>query len=106
VTGEVDFVTDGTRAAQIAGGSLWMPMNTAMGCSLTCLCGAYAAVADDPFNAVTGALAHFAVAGARAHEQARGPGSFAPGFLDALHTTTPEMLDTEAKVRFVDDVAA
>jgi hypothetical protein len=83
---------------RIEGGSPWMPMNTAMGCSLTCLCGAYAAVAGDPFDAAIGALAHFAVAGSRAHEGATGPGSFAPRFLDALHSVTPERLDAEAAI--------
>ena len=92
VTGEVDYVTDGTRAVRIEGGSPCMPMNTALGCSLTCLCGAYAAVAGDAFDATVGALAHFAVAGAQAHEGASGPGSFAPRFLDALAAVSPEDL--------------
>lgn len=106
VTGEVDFVTDGTRAVRIAGGSAWMPMNTALGCSLTCLCGAYAAVAADPFDATVAALAHFAVAGTRAHEGASGPGSFAPRFLDALQAVTPEALEAEAAIRSVEAVPA
>lgn len=106
VTGAVDFVTDGARSVRIAGGSPWMPMNTAMGCSLTCLCGAYAAVANDPFDAVIGALFHFAVAGARAHENAEGPGSFAASFLDALHALTPGVLDGEAEFCRVDEVTA
>ncbi|WP_035366167.1 hydroxyethylthiazole kinase [Pseudodonghicola xiamenensis] len=98
VTGEVDFVTDGTRAVRIAGGSPYMPLNTALGCSLTGLCGAYAAVADDPFDAAVGALAHYAVAGSRAHEGAAGPGSFGVRFLDALHGLAPGALDAEARV--------
>ncbi|MGD9863350.1 MAG: hydroxyethylthiazole kinase [Pseudodonghicola sp.] len=98
VTGEVDFVTDGSRAVRIAGGSAYMPLNTALGCSLTCLCGAYAAVAGDAFDAAVGALAHYAVAGARAHEAAAGPGSFGTRFLDALHGLSPEALDAEARV--------
>lgn len=106
VTGEVDFVTDGRRAARIGGGSPWMPMNTALGCSLTCLCGAYAAVARDPFDATVEALAHYAVAGKRAHEGAAGPGSFAPRFLDALQAVTPEALATEAEIHCVEDVPA
>ena len=75
-----------------------MPMNTAMGCSLTGLCGAYAAVADDPFDAAVGALTHFAVAGTLAHKDASGPGSFAPLFLDALHAVKPDDLEREAEV--------
>lgn len=92
VTGAVDYVTDGTRAVRMEGGSPFMPMNTALGCSLTCLCGAYAAVAEDAFDAAVGALAHFAVAGLQAHEGAAGPGSFAPRFLNALASVTPEAL--------------
>ncbi|SPJ22679.1 hydroxyethylthiazole kinase [Palleronia abyssalis] len=98
VTGEVDYVTDGQRAVRIEGGSSWMPMNTALGCSLTCLCGAYAAVAQDAFDATVAALAHYAVAGAQAHGHANGPGSFAPHFLDALHAVTPAVLASEAVV--------
>ena len=92
VTGAVDYVTDGSRAVRIEGGSPLMPMNTALGCSLTCLCGAYAAVAEDAFDAAVGALAHFAVAGTRAHQGAAGPGSFATRFIDALAAVTPEAL--------------
>ncbi|WP_346913112.1 hydroxyethylthiazole kinase [uncultured Roseibium sp.] len=106
VTGAVDFVTDGTRSVRITGGSPWMPLNTALGCSLTCLCGAYAAVADDAFYAVVAALAHFAVAGSLAHKGAEGPGSFAPRFLDALHAVTPDMLDGEAEIHRVEEAAA
>lgn len=106
VTGEVDFVTDGRRAARIAGGSAWMPLVTALGCSLTCLCGAYAAVSQDPFDAAVGALAHFAVAGSRAHESATGPGSFEPRFLDALNTLTPQDLAAEAQVTHLETVGA
>lgn len=106
VTGAVDFVTDGGREAHIEGGSPWMPLNTALGCSLTGLCGAYAAVAADPFAAAVGALAHFAVAGRRAHEGATGPGSFAPRFLDALHAVTPEALEAEAAIRVAEAVPA
>lgn len=106
VTGEVDFVTDGNRHARVEGGSSFMPINTAMGCSLTCLCGAYTAVARDPFDAAIAALAHFAVAGRHAHEGATGPGSFAPRFLDALHALTPEMLDAQVLVHGVGEAVA
>ncbi|MCL6705770.1 hydroxyethylthiazole kinase [Pseudomonas sp. R2.Fl] len=98
VTGRTDFVTDGTRTARIAGGSDWMPRVTALGCSLTCLVGAYAAMEDDPFAATVAALTHFAVSGRQAHAQAQGPGSFAVAFLDALATVDGAALDTQAEV--------
>ncbi|MBK5945563.1 hydroxyethylthiazole kinase [Rhodobacter veldkampii DSM 11550] len=90
VTGAVDFVTDGARACRIAGGSALMPQVTALGCSLTCLVGAFAAVAPgDPFEASVAALAAFAAAGAAAEVGASGPGSFGWRFLDELAALTP-----------------
>lgn len=79
VTGAVDFVTDGQRAVRVHGGSVLMPRVTALGCSLTCLVGAFAAtVPEDMFGATVAALATFAVAGEDAALGAAGPGSF-PG---------------------------
>ena len=99
VTGAVDFVTDGTKASRIAGGSPLMPQVTALGCSLTCLVGAFAATAPEaPFDATVAALASFAVAGERAAAQADGPGSFSWRFLDALAGLDAAALDAEARV--------
>jgi Hydroxyethylthiazole kinase, sugar kinase family len=105
VTGAVDFVTDGRRDAWIEGGSALMPLNTALGCSLTGLCGAYAAVTGDPFDAAVAALVHFAVAGQRAEQRAAGPGSFGPRFLDALNAVTPADL-ASAVVRHAESATA
>lgn len=99
VTGPVDFVTDGTRATRVAGGSDLMPRVTALGCALTCLVGAFAATRpDQPFSATLGALAMFAVAGETAARRAEGPGSFGWRFLDALAALDPETLDARARV--------
>lgn len=85
VTGAIDFVTDGKRSARVEGGSPLMPKVTALGCALSALCGAFAAVApDELFDATLAALAMFAAAGDAAGRGAAGPGSFAVAFLDAL----------------------
>lgn len=98
-TGPLDFVTDGQRSARIAGGSALMPQVTALGCSLTCLVGAFAAASpNDPFAATVAALAMFAVAGERAGREADGPGSFAWRFLDALRAVDARTLDDDARV--------
>lgn len=91
VTGPVDFVTDGVQSARVTGGSEIMPMVTALGCAQTALMGAYAA-SGPAFEAALATLAHFKVAGAKAAQQAKGPGSFEVHFLDALTTTQPEDL--------------
>lgn len=93
VTGPEDFVTDGTRAARVSGGSPWMPRVTATGCALTALMGGFAAVESDAFEAACAALAMFGAAGAKADPVAQGPGSFVPAFLDALADVAPEALD-------------
>lgn len=99
VTGPVDFVTDGTRAVRISGGSPLMPQITALGCSLTCLTGAFAAVApDETFDATVAALAMFAVAGEQAAQEAKGPGSFSWRFLDALAALDGPALDAAARI--------
>ena len=93
VTGAVDFVTNGRRAVRITGGSPLMPLVTAMGCSLTCLVGAFAATVKDPFDATVAALALFSKAGDMAAQGATGPASFSVAFVDALFTVQPEALD-------------
>lgn len=92
VTGPEDFVTNGTRHAQITGGDAIMPKVTALGCALTALTGGFAAVAD-PLDASVAACALFAEAGARAAEESSGPGSFSVAFLDQLHRLQPRDLD-------------
>lgn len=99
VTGEVDFVTDGVRAARVHGGAPWMPRVTALGCALTCLTGAFVAVRPAaPFDAASAALATFAAAGETAGRLAEGPGSFRWRFLDALAAVTPADLDAPGRV--------
>ncbi len=100
VTGETDYVTDGTRAVRIAGGSPLMPRVTATGCALTALVGACAAVSkEDPYSAAVAALSCFAIAGQRAGELAQGPGSFAWRFLDALAALEADDLGRESPLR-------
>lgn len=97
VTGAVDLVTDGARLATVTGGSPLMPQVTALGCSLTCLMGSFAAVAA-PVEAAIAALVLFAEAGERAAREAQGPGSFGWRFLDALAAVTPDDLANTERV--------
>jgi hydroxyethylthiazole kinase len=99
VTGETDFVTDGRSSYRIQGGSSHMPRVTALGCSLTCLIGAFAASRPDkPLDATVAAVALFAVAGEDAAVGAKGPGSFSVAFLDRLASIDPQSMLDLAKV--------
>lgn len=95
VTGEQDFLTDGTRSVLVSGGSPYMEQVTAVGCSLTGIMGAFAAVTEDPFDAALGALMLFSVAGETAAKGATGPGSFGVAFLDALNSVAPDALTAD-----------
>ncbi|MEL7175403.1 MAG: hydroxyethylthiazole kinase [Pseudomonadota bacterium] len=97
VTGAVDFVTDGTTAHRIANGHQMMPCITALGCALTGIVAAFAAVAP-AYDATVAALAYYGGAGEQAGQNAQGPGSFQVAFLDALHTMTGEQLDSIARI--------
>ena len=99
ISGEEDFVTDGTTVARVFGGSAVMPQITALGCSLTCLMGGFAAVAP-PLVAAVAALELFAEAGEIADRSADGPGTFQPLFLDALANVTPDNLARSGRVKW------
>ncbi|WP_043846912.1 hydroxyethylthiazole kinase [Roseivivax marinus] len=97
VSGETDFVTDGTRAAHVRNGHPLMSRITVMGCSLNGVIGAFCV--DQPvFEATAAALAAYGVAGEAAGRTATGPGSFQVAFLDALHHLSPEDLDRDARI--------
>ena len=51
LSGEEDIVADGRRAAAITGGSPLTPLVTGTGCMLSVLCGAFAAVEPNAFDA-------------------------------------------------------
>jgi hydroxyethylthiazole kinase len=98
VTGPVDLVTDGARAARVANGAAVMPQVTALGCALTGLVGGFLTAGDDPFEATVAALAFYGLAGERAAARTAGPGSFPPAFLDQLAALTPADLDAGARI--------
>jgi hydroxyethylthiazole kinase len=98
VTGETDFVTDGVREARLSNGSPLMARITAVGCALTAITGAAAAVEEDAFAAAVAATAIMGVAGDMAAEKATAPGSFRVALIDALYEMTPEELQRRARI--------
>ncbi|MEM7642222.1 MAG: hydroxyethylthiazole kinase [Pseudomonadota bacterium] len=100
VTGPVDFVTDGARAARVSNGDPMMPRVTALGCALTGVVGAVAATAS-AFEGTVAALAYYGAAGERARRRAGGPGSFQVAFLDALHALRGAELDAMARIEAI-----
>jgi hydroxyethylthiazole kinase len=97
VTGPVDHVSDGDRAAAVRNGDPLLATVTGTGCMSTAITGCFLAVAD-PFDAAVAALVAFGVAGEDAAREAKGPGSFHVGLYDALAALDPESLDERAMV--------
>jgi len=69
-SGETDCVTDGKRVELITRGCPTMAKVTAMGCSETTVCAAFAAVDSDPFYAAVGAMLLYGIAGEVAAQSA------------------------------------
>jgi hydroxyethylthiazole kinase len=88
VSGETDYIVGPEGTASIRNGHPLMPRVTGLGCTATALCGAFAAVADDPALAVACAMAVMGIAGEMAGEKAQGPGTMQLHFLDALWLMT------------------
>ena len=98
LTGERDFVSDGTRLATITNGDPMMAKVTAMGCAGSALVAACLAVESDAWLATTAALVVFGIAGEVAAKRARGPGTFAVEIIDALHALNRPTIIGMAKV--------
>lgn len=92
VTGETDFITDGSTTWMTPWGHPIMTRVVGTGCSLSALVAAFTAQAPNRLDAVAAACAVAGCCGARAAETCRGPGSFKADFLDALYLLTPEKL--------------
>lgn len=92
LTGPVDLVVNGGSAYAVRHGHPLMARVTAMGCAASAVVAAFLAVENDPAIAAAGALTVMGVAGEEAGRVSRGPGSFAPAFLDALYSLDAERL--------------
>lgn len=84
ITGETDYITDGTNAWQVANGHALMPKVTALGCALTALIASFIGVEQDFLKATVAALCYYGIAAEIGAQNAQGSGSFYVQFLDAL----------------------
>ena len=92
ISGETDYITNGTDVYTVEGGHPIMTAVTGMGCTSTAIVGAFVAAVNDPMVAATAAMAVMSLAGERAAEYSKGNGSMQMNFLDDLYNLTPEKL--------------
>jgi len=98
VSGEADIVCAGGASARVLGGSALMPRVTGLGCTATALCGAFAAVNADPFEAALHACVTMKVAGEMAADKASGPGTLQLYLYDALYALGADDIRRRLKV--------
>jgi len=97
ITGETDYVSDGTTLLAVHAGHALMPLSTALGCSLSAVTAAFTAVRP-PREAAAAALAVFGAAGSVAAERCRGPGHLPAEICDALHRMDAATLAAHARL--------
>lgn len=95
ISGETDFVITEHSEIQLSNGHAMMPFVTGMGCSLSALTGAFAAVGETTGLA---AAAIFGVAGEIAAAQSSGPGSLQMNLLDVLYQLNEDTLTKHLKL--------
>ncbi|WP_070963810.1 hydroxyethylthiazole kinase [Vibrio sonorensis] len=89
ISGKTDFIVTKDDVVKLGNGHPMMTYVTGMGCTLSALTGAFAAVGDK--TGLT-AAAVMGVAGELAAERSRGPGSFQMNLLDELYQLDESIL--------------
>ena len=90
VTGQVDYITDGTRTLSVAGGNAKVGRIVGTGCSLSALVAAFIAGADDLLVAAASACALAKTAAQTVGDKPYG--SFHTAYLDAIETVSLQAL--------------
>ncbi|MGY3571647.1 hydroxyethylthiazole kinase [Vibrio sp. SCSIO 43135] len=95
ISGATDYVVTEHDVYTLNNGHEMMPYVTGMGCTLTALTGAFAAVGDTTGLAAAAVLG---VAGEIAAQQSKGPGSLQVNLLDALYQLDADTLAARLKL--------
>ncbi|RBW46444.1 hydroxyethylthiazole kinase [Psychromonas sp. B3M02] len=95
ISGEVDYIITAQSEIQLYNGHAMMPYITGMGCSLSALTGAFAAIGEDTGLA---AAAILGIAGELAEKKSAGPGSLQMNLLDLLYQVDSEMIVQHLKL--------
>lgn len=95
ISGETDFIITKNSETRLHNGHAMMPFVTGMGCTLSALTGAFAAVGEATGLAAAAVLG---VAGEIAAEQSAGPGSLQLNLLDVLYRLDEDTLLSRLKM--------
>lgn len=98
-TGKVDYVSDGSILLELSNGSDMLGMVSGTGCMVSSVVGCYVGACGADVMSVAAAITAFNVASERAAGDSRGPGTFKPALMDALHSLNGEELDSAVRWR-------
>ncbi|MCK5842858.1 MAG: hydroxyethylthiazole kinase, partial [Candidatus Sabulitectum sp.] len=84
VSGETDFITNGTDWIKVHNGNRLMTSITGTGCGATTAVACFAASGTPLLQSVAAGIACYNIAGEITSENCKGPGSFVPEFIDQL----------------------
>ena len=98
ISGETDYITDGTNTKTVFNGNTMMARVTGMGCTATAIVAAFAAINKETMQAATHAMAVMGVSGERAAANARGNGSLQTLFLDELYNLSDKELEKTLRI--------
>ena len=101
VTGEIDYVTNGTKVYAVQGGNEMMTKITATGCSLTCLIGAALTSDQDKIEATANMMGIYSVACDIASKKAKGPASLRTELIDALYNLSNNDISKNIRIELV-----
>jgi hydroxyethylthiazole kinase len=99
VSGGEDLIVSKKQKAWVSNGHPLMGRTTGTGCMLAAVLGAFVAVEKDHFLAAVGAAAFFGLAGEKAAQLAKGPGTFKAALMDVAFALTPDELAAGVKIR-------
>ncbi|MBF7047153.1 hydroxyethylthiazole kinase [Campylobacter volucris] len=101
VTGEIDFIISKDKIAKIYNGSIMATKITGAGCMCASVCGVFAGVIEDKFQASLYAMLSFNIACELAQINSKGTGSFRMNLLDELSNISDEDIKNKAKYELI-----
>ncbi|MDR2955682.1 MAG: hydroxyethylthiazole kinase [Prevotella sp.] len=97
VSGQTDYITDGTTIKTVKNGNPMMARVTGMGCTATAMVATFAAVNPNILEAATHGMAVMGIAGEIAATKSSGNGSLQVNFLDELYNLNGDTIKTNIK---------
>ena len=96
-SGELDYISDGKVTLRLSNGTGMLENVSGTGCMLSSVVGCYIGACGADIMAVAAAVTAFNVAAELAVGNCRGPGTFRPALMDALHSLDGDTLDAMAR---------